>query len=293
VEGDGPARVGERPLDGVDAGGADAGDVRAAVDSTGQDDAAEATESPDGPTPSAAYAQPSRPVTRFTFAAQALGARGRTTGSRTPSSARAPAWHGPPPGVPPGPTPAERTGSATPPDDQTLAPAHARRGSAKVDRQLGIGLVAAAALVLVLGFALIRSGDSGSTAREHLVNPAGQAAESGVTGTDTIPPSQPAVPVLIEPDGEVLRPDAEIARITDPETGEDVVVPLPPSSTVDDGRIVPGPSTTAPSPTTNGPTTSKPSTTTQPTTTLLPLPTTAPPTTAAPTTTAPQTSTTE
>jgi hypothetical protein len=112
--------------------------------------------------------------------------------------------------------------------------------------------------------------------------------------------------------GAIIRPAPTTARIIDPDTGEEVVVPLPPGSTVVDGEVVPigstgttrpgstgttrpgtgttgGPGTTG-SPTTQPPTTQPP--TTEPPTTEPPTtepPTTEPPTTEPPTTEPPTT----
>ena len=85
--------------------------------------------------------------------------------------------------------------------------------------------------------------------------------------------------------GEITRPAPVTARIIDPDTGEEVLVPLPPGSTVIDGEVVPigssgttgsgGTATTGPgtgttgttSPGTPNPTTSTSPPTTQDTTT--------------------------
>src|SRR5262245_48140711 len=66
----------------------------------------------------------------------------------------------------------------------------------------------------------------------------------GATGRDgapaELPPSQPATPVSFAPSGEVDRPEPRRARIVDPQSGEDVVVELPPGTRVDaaTGQVV-------------------------------------------------------
>lgn len=115
-----------------------------------------------------------------------------------------------------------------------------------------------------------------------------------------LPPSQPATPVSFAPSGAVIRPDPARGRIVDPETGEDVVIPLLPGTVVDTttGQVVVKPppttsgstGTTGTTGTTRPPTTAPP--TTQPSTTSTPStapPTSAPPTTEPPTTEPPTT----
>jgi hypothetical protein len=121
------------------------------------------------------------------------------------------------------------------------------------------------------------------------------AAPSGVSAVVNenreraeIGPSQPAGVVSFSPSGQIIRQVPLTARIIDPETGEEVLVPLPTGFTVDDGEVVPiGPGTTVrPGSPTTGPGTGTTGTTSQPPTTS---PTTKPPTTQPPTTEPPTT----
>jgi len=109
-----------------------------------------------------------------------------------------------------------------------------------------------------------------------------------------LPPSQPATPVSFAPSGAVVRPDPARGRVVDPETGEDVVIPLLPGTVVDTttGQVVVKPPTTTPgSPGTTGPSTTRAPTTEPPTTgpSTTPTPSTEPPTTEPPTTEPPTT----
>jgi hypothetical protein len=160
-------------------------------------------------------------------------------------------------------------------------------------------LLAAVIFAVAMGFTWVNHGSDDSV---ELAAPSDRAGENGAS--TTIPPSQPAVAVSFTRTGAIIRPAPSTARIVDPETGEDVVVPLPPGSTVVDGEVVPigstgttrqgstattrpGSGTTRPTTTTTEPTT----TTTEPTTTTTePTTTTTDPTT---TTTDPTTTTTE
>ena len=104
-----------------------------------------------------------------------------------------------------------------------------------------------------------------------------------------LPPSQPATPVSFAPSGEVVRPDPSRGRVVDPETGEDVVIPLLPGTVVDTttGQVVVKPPGSGPGGT---------ATTTRPPTTPTTRPTTSEsttPTTQATTTTQDPTTTTE
>lgn len=165
---------------------------------------------------------------------------------------------------------------------------------------VGAGLVAAALVVLVIGLGWMNHREP----EERLAVPTAGGITLPVDDEGhpvEVPPSQPATPVSFGPGGEVLRPDPVRARVID-ESGQEVVVPLSPGTTVDEvtGEIVhrtttpttrpAGTSpTTRPSttPTPTDPTTTQPPptdpTTTQPTTTTTPPPTD-------PTTTQPPTS---
>jgi hypothetical protein len=172
----------------------------------------------------------------------------------------------------------------------------AHRARHLVHGSVGETLLVAVIFAVAMGFTWVNQGGDDSV---QLAVPSAQAGESAST---TIPPSQPAVAVSFSRTGAIIRPAPSTARIVDPDTGEDVVVPLPPGSTVVDGEVVPigtgttrpgstgttgpGSGTTRPTTTTTGPTTS----TTGPTTTATTTTTTTEPTT---TTTDPTTTTTE
>src|SRR4029453_62846 len=72
---------------------------------------------------------------------------------------------------------------------------------------------------LVLGVGLAGGGGDGSSTSEPTA----------------LSPSQPAFPLSFS--GEIVRPAPATARIIDPETGEEVVVPLPPGTRVIDGEV--------------------------------------------------------
>jgi hypothetical protein len=161
---------------------------------------------------------------------------------------------------------------------------------------VGATLIGAAAIVLILGMVWLGRDDEPS---DRLVFP---TVEGVTMPTDAegepiaLPPSQPAVPVSFGVDGLIIRPEATQARVID-ESGNEVLVPLPPGSVVDvvTGKIVPelpttgttrpGSTTGTTRPgstttdTTGGPTTTEdPTTTTEtPTTTEDTTPTTEPP----------------
>lgn len=172
-------------------------------------------------------------------------------------------------------------------------------------RSVAETLLAAVIFAVAMGFTWVNHGGDDSV---ELAAPSAQTGEKGAS--TTIPPSQPAVAVSFSRTGAIIRPAPSTARVIDPETGEEVVVPLPPGSTVVNGEVVPigsigttpsgGTATTTPGtgttsttdgepPTTEPPTTQPPTTeppTTEPPTTA--PPTTEPPTTEPPTTEAPQ-----
>jgi hypothetical protein len=173
-----------------------------------------------------------------------------------------------------------------------------RRARHLVHGSVGETLLAAVIFAVAMSFTWVNHGGDDSV---ELAAPSAQTGENGAS--TTIPPSQPAVAVSFSRTGAIIRPAPSTARIIDPDTGEEVVVPLPPGSTVIDGEVVPigstgttrpgstgttrpGSGTTGPTTTTTGPTT----TTTGPTTTTTePTTTTTEPTT---TTTEPTTTTT-
>jgi hypothetical protein len=191
-----------------------------------------------------------------------------------------------------------------------------RRGRQLAHGSVGETLLAAVIFAVAMGFTWVNHGGDDTV---ELAAPSAQQTASENGAATTIPPSQPAVAVSFTGTGQIIRPAPVTARIIDPETGEEVVVPLPPGSTVVDGEVVPigsvgtsgpgssgttrpgtgttsttagGSSTTKP-PTTQPPTTQPPTTeppTTEPPTTEPPTtepPTTEPPTTEPPPTTAP------
>jgi hypothetical protein len=172
-------------------------------------------------------------------------------------------------------------------DDEPRQARHLIHGS------VGETLLAAVIFAVAMGFTWVNHGGDDSV---ELAAPSAQTGENGAS--TTIPPSQPAVAVSFSRTGAIIRPAPSTARIIDPDTGEEVVVPLPPGSTVVDGEVVPigstgttrpgstgttkpGTGTTGPTTTTTAPTT----TTTAPTTTTEPTTTTTEPTTTTETTT--------
>jgi hypothetical protein len=163
-------------------------------------------------------------------------------------------------------------------------------------------LIAGAFVLLAVGLAWV-SGDGSASDLVTVSSPrtASDGDETSASEADRyfyglVPflPSQPAIPVSASASGEVVRPAPATARIIDPETGEEVVISLPPGTTVIDGEVVPvestgttlrgGTATTSPGTGTTG--TTAPSTTEPPTTQP---PTTQPPTTEPPTTEPPTT----
>jgi len=175
-----------------------------------------------------------------------------------------------------------------------------RRGRQLAHGSVGETLLAAVIFAVAMGFTWVNHGGDDTV---ELAAPSAQQTASENGAATTIPPSQPAVAVSFTGTGQIIRPAPVTARIIDPETGEEVVVPLPPGSTVVDGEVVPigsvgtsGPGssgTTRPgtgttSTTAGGSSTTKPPTTT--TTTTQPTTTTTEPTT---TTTEATTTTTE
>jgi hypothetical protein len=173
-----------------------------------------------------------------------------------------------------------------------------RRGRQFARGSVGETLLAAVIFAVAMGFTWVNHGGDDSV---ELAAPSAQTGDNGTS--TTIPPSQPAIAMSFSRTGEIIRPAPSTARIIDPETGEEVLVPLPPGSTVVDGQVVPigstgtsgpgGSGTSGPGGTTG--TTGRPSTitpTTQPPTTEPPTtepPTTEPPTTEPPTTEPPTT----
>ena len=112
-------------------------------------------------------------------------------------------------------------------DDEASRPRHLVNGS------VGETLLAAVIFAVAMGFTWVNHGGDDS------VELAAPSAQAGETASTTIPPSQPAVAVSFTRTGAIIRPAPSTARIVDPDTGEDVVVPLPPGSTVVDGEVVP------------------------------------------------------
>jgi hypothetical protein len=158
---------------------------------------------------------------------------------------------------------------------------------------VGETLLAAVIFAVAMGVTWLSQGGDEPV---ELAAPTGRTADQE-RASSAIPPSQPATAVSFTPTGEIVRPTPVAARIIDPETGEEVLIPLPPGSTVVDGAVVPvgstppGGTATAPGTGTTG-TTSGGAITTNPPTTQPPTtqpPTTEPPTTEPPTTEPPTT----
>jgi hypothetical protein len=174
-----------------------------------------------------------------------------------------------------------------------------RGGRQVAHRSVGETLLAAVIFAVAMGFTWVNHGGDDPV---ELAAPSAQQTAAGADWSETtIPPSQPAIAVSFSRTGEIIRPAPLRARIIDPETGQEVVVLLPPGSTVVDGEVVPIGSTGTTPPgstattrpgtgTTGGPSTTEPTTTTtttEPTTT-----TTEPTTTTEATTTTTETPTT-
>lgn len=157
---------------------------------------------------------------------------------------------------------------------------------------IGATFIAGAVVVLLMGMTWLGEGE----AKEQLIAP---DLEGVTPPTDPrgepieLPPSQPATAVTFGVDGQVLRPDPVRARIVD-ESGDEIIITLPPDTTVDSvtGEVVPTTSTpTSRAPGSTSPPPSSPTTPT-PTTSAPPPPTSSPTTQATTTTTAPATTTT-
>jgi hypothetical protein len=141
---------------------------------------------------------------------------------------------------------------------------------------IGAGVVAAGLVVLVVGVVYLNRSDE--PPRLAMPTSDGVTLPTDSDGrTVDVPPSQPAGVVHLGADGSVLRPDPVRARIVDRETGIEILITLPPNTTIDaiTGEVIPRP------PGTSGPTT----VTTGPTTTSGPGTTGGPGTTAGGTTT--------
>jgi hypothetical protein len=163
-----------------------------------------------------------------------------------------------------------------------------RRDRLLAHRSVGETLLAAVIFAVAMGFTWVNHGGDDSV--DLAAPPPQRTATGGAEAPGRIPPSQPAIPVSFTSSGEVIRPTALRARIIDPETGEDVVVPLPPGTTVVDGEVVPVGTTVTTRPggtATTGPGTGTTGTTSGGTPTTGP-PTTQPPTTQPPTTQPPR-----
>ncbi len=169
---------------------------------------------------------------------------------------------------------------------------------------MGATLIAAAVVVLILGMVWLGRSEQPDRLAVPMVDGVTLPTDRDGRAVD-VPPSQPATAVSFGVNGQILRPDPVRARIVD-ESGVEVLVTLPPNTTVDmvTGEIVPRPpgSTTRPggTPSTTRPggtssTTDGSSSTTQPetTTTTAPTSTTESTTTTEPTTTTESTTTTE
>jgi hypothetical protein len=158
---------------------------------------------------------------------------------------------------------------------------------------VGAGVICAGLVVLVVGVVYLNRSDE--PPRLAMPTSDGITLPTDSDGrTVDVPPSQPAGVVQLGADGSVLRPDPVRARIIDRETGLEILIRLPPNTTIDaiTGEVIPRPpGTSGPTPVTTGqPTTSGPG----PTTTDAPTTTTteATTTTEEPTTTTETTTTT-
>jgi hypothetical protein len=166
--------------------------------------------------------------------------------------------------LPPGdaPAPAERAPTATPSTRVTL--------------------VAAVLVVLILGLGWLNRSSNATNQFASPINGVTVPTDDDGRPAD-LPPSQPAVAVAFGPSGGIMRPDPVRARVVDPASGQDVIVPLLPGTTVDTvtGEVVPMTTTTRPrnTTTTGTPTTEAPTTTETPTTTEAPTTTETPTTT--------------
>jgi hypothetical protein len=148
----------------------------------------------------------------------------------------------------------------------------------RTQAQVGTAIAGGFVLLVLLAVGLTRMIDG--RAASELVAPPSYRAASARTSPARIPPSQPAMAVSFTRNGEIIRAAPVMARIIDTETGEEVLVPLPPGSTVIDGEVVPigstgttragGTATTGPGTGTTGTTSHGTSTTANPTTTSPP-----------------------
>ena len=165
---------------------------------------------------------------------------------------------------------------------------------------MGAGVIAAGLVVLVMGVVYLNRSDEPPRLAMPTSDGITRPTDSDGRTVD-VPPSQPASVVTFGADGTVLRPDPVRARVVDRQTGVEILITLPPNTTVDaiTGAVIPrppgtsgpttvttGPTTTSGSGTTSGPGTTNPPSTDPPTT---PPPTTEPPTTEPPTTEPPTT----
>jgi hypothetical protein len=160
---------------------------------------------------------------------------------------------------------------------------------------VGAGVIAAGLVVLVVGVVYLNRSDE--PPRLAMPTSDGVTLPTDSDGrTVDVPPSQPAGVVHLGADGSVLRPDPVRARIVDRETGIEILITLPPNTTIDaiTGEVIPRPpGTSGPTTVTTGPTTtSGPGTTGGPGTTEAPTTTEEPTTTEATTTTTTEATTT-
>ena len=160
---------------------------------------------------------------------------------------------------------------------------------------VGAGVIAAGLVMLVVGVVYLNRTDE--PPRLTMPTSDGVTLPTDSDGrTVDVPPSQPAGVVHLGADGSVLRPDPVRARIVDRETGIEILITLPPNTTIDaiTGEVIPRPpGTSGPTTVTTGPTTtSGPGTTGNPTTTGAPTTTDEPTTTTEATTTTTEATTT-
>ena len=130
-------------------------------------------------------------------------------------------------------------------------------GSPTPSPLVGAGVVAAGLFLLVVGIVFLNRSDE--PPRLAMPTSDGVTLPTDSDGrTVDLPPSQPAAAVTFGADGSVLRPDPVRARIVDRETGLEILITLPPNTTVDaiTGAVIPRPPGTSGTTTvTTGPTT--------------------------------------
>jgi hypothetical protein len=149
-------------------------------------------------------------------------------------------WEQPPPGDGDA---TDASTDAAPPASKAVEPVPLRRPLYEPrHRRAPVVGVALAGAVLLLGLVAV-TGWPGTEGTDSVANQFGPG-DPGPTGQNgrpvDLPPSQPATPVVFAPSGDVVRPEPRRARIVDPRSGRDVIVDLPPGTTVNTatGQVV-------------------------------------------------------